>query len=67
MAAATRVYCITNNATNVSRLVVAQNPAQAIRHVARDELACDIPTTEEALAMYGEGVKLERAKDEDDE
>jgi hypothetical protein len=67
MAAATRVYSIKNKATNQSRLVVAQNPAQAIRHVARDELSCDIPSTEEALAMYSDGVKLERAKDEDDE
>jgi hypothetical protein len=55
----TRVYCITNKATLGARLVLAQNPAQAIRHVANDTLQCTIPSVQVALLMQSEGVKLE--------
>lgn len=43
------------------RLVKADNPAQALRHVAQDTLTAAIATTELAVELGAAGVKLEQA------
>lgn len=46
------------------RLVRAANPAQAMRHVARDTLAIKVASQDALVANIAAGVKVETAGDE---
>lgn len=56
-----RIYAIKANDTGKSRLVFAGNPAQALRHVAKDSFTISIPTTAEAIALSKAGAEVEIA------
>lgn len=43
------------------RLVVASNPAQALRHVAQDSFAVSVATTADVVALMKAGVQEETA------
>mgnify|MGYP001614525395 CR=1 FL=1 len=59
------IYIVGPKAPNAEeesrRLVKAQNPAQAIRHVAEATLSCEVATTEQAVELGAAGVKVESA------
>jgi hypothetical protein len=46
------------------RLVDAKNAAQAVRHVTRKSIACDVVDTADAVALGKKGVEIEKAATE---
>lgn len=57
----TRLYTVTNKATEEVRLVDASHPSVALGHVARAEYTVDKPTSKEAAALVAAGIKVESA------
>lgn len=58
----TRIYlCVT---PTESRLVLAPNAAQAIRHVARDIIEASVAGQDELVLLVGRGIKVEACADE---
>jgi hypothetical protein len=43
------------------RLVDAKNAAQAVRHVTKRSIACDVLDTADAVALGKQGVEIEKA------
>lgn len=61
-----RPYIITEKSTQKKRLVVAANPAQAIRHVARETFDASAASALEVAKMMGGGATLETARSDPD-
>lgn len=60
-----RIYAVTEKMTGLSRLIEAQNPAQAIRHVANDMFEVKAASASTVARLMSGGAKLESmAKDE---
>lgn len=65
----TRIYAVAlkfSPPDALVRLVRASNPAQALRHVARDTLIVKIASQDELVMNIAAGVKVETAGDEAD-
>jgi hypothetical protein len=62
---ATRIYAVqkTDDAST-TRLVRAPNAAQALRFVAADTFAVEVPTQDQLFALAAAGVKIEEATKE---
>jgi hypothetical protein len=58
-----RIYIVTDNVGNASRLIKAQNPQQAISHVAGSTFTVRKATPEDAFAAAQEGKQIEMYKD----
>lgn len=54
-----RIYEVTNKQTGVTRLVTAQNPAQATRHVIADTLEVKAASAVRVGSLMSSGVQLE--------
>ncbi len=61
-----RIYAVTTKADGTGRLILAQNPAQAMRHVANDLFEVKAASAASVARLMSMGVKLEEsgAKDE---
>jgi hypothetical protein len=62
----TRVY-IATPAKGAKRLVRADSQAQALRHASKGDYSVDIPTQDELVIALTAGIKVEDAKESDDE
>lgn len=60
-----RIYVVTNG--DDRRLVNAANRQQAVAHVAKSSIGCNVATQMELVAMVAAGVKLEQASPEGQE
>lgn len=60
-----RIYVVT--AGTDQRLVSAANRQQAVAHVARSTIGCEVASQMDLVAMVGNGVKLEQASPEGQE
>lgn len=58
-----RIYIVTDSSGNDSRLVKAQNPQQAISHVAGSTFNVRKATPEDAFAAAQQGKQIELYKD----
>lgn len=56
-----RIYAVTTKADGTGRLVLAQNPAQAMRHVANDLFEVKAASAGTVAKLMGAGVKLEQS------
>lgn len=59
-----RIYVVTEKSTNVSRLIEAGLPAQALRHVANDLFDVKPANTYDVAKLIGAGVKIEKTREE---
>ena len=61
-----RIYIVRNKADEGqrTRLILAGNPAQAMRHVANDLFAVKAATATDVAELMGTGVQLEKSKAE---
>jgi hypothetical protein len=61
-----RIYIVRNktDGENTSRLILAGNPAQAMRHVANDLFAVKAASATDVAELMGNGVHLEKSKAE---
>jgi hypothetical protein len=61
-----RIYIVRNktDGENTSRLILAGNPAQAMRHVANDLFAVKAASATDVAELMGSGVQLEKSKAE---
>jgi len=61
-----RIYIVRNktDGENTSRLILAGNPAQAMRHVANDLFAVKAASATDVAELMGNGVQLEKSKAE---
>ena len=61
-----RIYIVRNktDGENTSRLILAGNPAQAMRHVANDLFAVKAASATDVAELMGSGVHLEKSKAE---
>lgn len=59
-----RIYIVRNKADNSlrSRLILAGNPAQAMRHVANDLFAVKAASATDVAELMGNGTTLEKSK-----
>jgi hypothetical protein len=59
-----RIYIVRNktDGENTSRLILAGNPAQAMRHVANDLFAVKAASATDVAELMGSGVHLEKSK-----
>jgi hypothetical protein len=59
-----RIYIVRNKADEGlrSRLILAGNPAQAMRHVANDLFAVKAASATDVAELMGSGVHLEKSK-----
>jgi hypothetical protein len=59
-----RIYIVRNKSEEGqrSRLILAGNPAQAMRHVANDLFAVKAATATDVAELMGTGVQLEKSK-----
>ena len=62
-----RIYAVTSKADGSSRLVMAYNPAHAVRFVANDLFEVKAANAITVATLMTEGVKLEKAVGKDDE
>lgn len=60
----TRIYVVVNSTTGEKRLVEATSQAQAIRHCTRGTYAAETPLPLEVARYMGDGLKLERANEQ---
>jgi hypothetical protein len=61
MATPQRIYAVTGNDSTATRLVRAPNSAQALRHVAADTFAVEVPSQDRLIALAAAGVKVEES------
>ena len=54
-----RIYTVHNKTDGSARLVMAGNPAQALRHVAHAQYEVKAATATDVAALMGAGVKVE--------
>ena len=54
-----RIYTVNNKADGSRRLVMAMNPAQALRHVAHAQYEVKSTTAVEVAELMGSGAKVE--------
>lgn len=66
MSSLTRIYLVTTSKKE-QRLVRAATQAQALRHVARQEFKIEVPAQEDFAKVLIAGIKIEDAKESDDE
>jgi hypothetical protein len=64
-----RIYIVRNktDGENTSRLILAGNPAQAMRHVANDLFAVKAASATDVAELMGNGVQLEKSKADPDQ
>lgn len=62
-----RIYAVTTKADGTGRLVLAQNPAQAMRHVANDLFEVKAASAATVAKLMGSGVKLEQSAAQEEE
>lgn len=64
--AETRIYKVAQTVgdTTVIRLVDAATPAQAVRHVVRDSVRCEVCSVPDAIMLAGKGAAVEKATDD---
>jgi len=56
-----RIYAVTSKTDLTGRLVLAQTPAQAMRHVANDLFDVKAANATTVAKLMGSGVKLEQS------
>ena len=56
-----RIYCVTELATNKVRIIEATSVAHAMKHVAETTHRCEVAGGVEAVKLIAEGVKFESA------
>lgn len=56
-----RIYAVTTKADGKGRLVLAQTPAQAMRHVANDLFDVKAASAATVAKLMGAGVQLEQS------
>lgn len=61
-----RIYAVTTKADGTARLILAQNPAQAMRHVANDLFEVKAASAATVAKLMSAGVKLEDSAPEDE-
>jgi len=61
-----RIYIVRNktDGENTSRLILAGNPAQAMRHVANDLFSVKAASATDVAELMGAGATLEKSKAE---
>jgi hypothetical protein len=59
-----RIYSVTNTADNNTRLVMASNPAQALRHVANNLFDVKAATAIDVANLMAKGAVVEQSKAE---
>lgn len=57
-----RIYAVTEKFSGLARLIEAQSPAQAIKHVANDMFEVKAATAAVVAKLMSGGAKLEAAK-----
>lgn len=62
-----RIYVVTHKSTGAARLVEAQSPASAIRHVATDLFEVKPASASAVARLMGAGAKLEQTVVEKEE
>lgn len=62
-----RIYTVNNKADGSRRLVMAMNPAQALRHVAHAQYEVKSTTAVEVAELMGSGAKVEAAGEPEQE
>jgi hypothetical protein len=67
-----RVYKVTNTPVKdgtavVTRLIRAGTQSQAIRHVVKDSVRCEVATIDDAVALTKVGIEIEDATSEPDD
>lgn len=62
-----RIYAVTTKADGSGRLVLAQTPAQAMRHVANDLFEVKAANAGTVAKLMGAGVKLEYSVAQEEE
>lgn len=64
-----RIYIVRNKADEAqrSRLILAGNPAQAMRHVANDLFAVKAASATDVAELMGAGATLEKSKADHDQ
>lgn len=62
-----RIYAITSKTDGTGRLVLAQTPAQAMRHVANDLFEVKAANASTVAKLMGSGVKLEQSVTQEEE
>ena len=72
MASEGRVYKVTNTpvkggSATVTRMIRAGTQSQAIRHVVKESVACEVVTIDDAVALTKAGIEIEDATSEPDE
>lgn len=60
-----RIYTVKNTADNTSRLVMAANPAQALRHVANNLFDVKAANAIDVANLMATGVTVEQSKAEE--
>ena len=60
----TRIYQVKRDDGSKPRLVRASTPAQAVRHVIRNEYIADVASQDDLVALLGSGVTVEAASAE---
>lgn len=61
-----RIYAVTTKSDGTSRLILAQNPAQALRHVANDLFEVKAASAATVAKLMSAGTKLEDSSAEAD-
>jgi hypothetical protein len=61
-----RIYAVTTKASGTGRLVLAQSPAQAMRHVANDLFEVKTANSHAVARLMSAGVKLEQSVAQED-
>lgn len=62
-----RIYVVKHKPTGKVRMVEAYHPSAAMRHVVGQEFDVHVASTNEALELYEQGFRLERAPAKDAE
>jgi hypothetical protein len=57
-----RIYAVNNTTGDKTRLVLAANPAQALRHVARDQFDVKVASSLDVARLMAGGVTVEQIK-----
>lgn len=59
-----RIYVVTEKNSGLERLIMAQNPSQAIRHVANSRYEVKTASAQAVARLMAGGAQLEATRDE---
>lgn len=58
-----RIYAVNNTTGDKTRLVLAANPAQALRHVAHNQFNVKVASAIDVAKLMADGVTVEQIKE----